>query len=475
MFNNLSRSVLFSVVLLVSFYGLGCGSSEILTLNPAGRDASRVKLLFGITARFVPETATVWIGAPPGYAAPSAEVFITLPAQKQIKIRAFTDGSFYHRFPGDENSSVEISWTDRWGQFRTETITVSDPNDKIATGIGKAGIAPNRMYLVDGMVWVVNSGDDEIASYDPETLEPGSMRVSLPVYSNPWEVAFHLESRTGLVTTLFRGVFRFDMQTGEIGRVETSSSPFSPFASPNGVVMLDDTAWVANPNPVSYFPSRFGVGFLSKIEHGISPKVIGEIKTSWVNPQNVITDGKYIYASCTGTVDFMPPYWTPVALTSGGVHVIEPETGEIVASYELGEGGSGPMAITPDRRFLYIGSNIAGWLFRIDLFSGEVLNDASNPIILNNEPVTFIPKLEMLSNGLMICPSFNTDTIHFVDSSTGEVDPFPYSNPIDLRKGKTQAQIYYGVQDVVFCERDGHPGLLVLSSIINEFHWIPLD
>jgi hypothetical protein len=469
---NPFRYVLLVSATLCSTLGLACASADILTLSPDSPDSSHVRLLLDITARYDPASGLVWLGAPPGSATSGAEVSVTVEPQYSAKLRALSDGSFFCKFPGDENSVATLQWTDGWGQYRTEQVAVSDPADDLQTDIASAGLFPNRLYVIGDTVWVVNSGDDELASYDLQTLEPRALEISTPKYSNPWEADFMLTSPAGVLTTLFGGVYQFNYSTGESAPVDTTG--FRAFASPNGVAILGGTAWVANPNPISYFPSAFDVGWLSEIELGADPKVVAEIETDWFNPQNVITDGRYVYVSCTGTVDFAPPDYLPAALDSGAVQVIDPANRKIIASYDLGRGGPGPMAISPDRRYLYVGSNVAGHIFRIDLFNDTVLNDSSNPIVIDDSVMTYIPMLEMLPNGLLVCPSFNTDTIHFIDSFTGNVDPAPYFAPIDLHQGMEDWDLY-GVQDVAYCERDGRRGLLVLTTVKSAFHWLPLD
>jgi DNA-binding beta-propeller fold protein YncE len=215
-----------------------------------------------------------------------------------------------------------------------------------------------------------------------------------------------------------------------------------------------------------------GHGWVSDISLGDAPSVMAEVNTRWLNPQNVISDGTFIYVSCSGTIDFLPPAYNAIALDTGGVQVISASTREIVASYELGKCGPGPMALSPDKRFLYVGSAVAGGLLRLDLEQRKVLNDASNPIVISDFPGTYVPFVEVTPEGLLICASFNTDTIRFVDSWTGEVDPFPFFGPIELHPD--DPDLFYGIQDAAVCRRDGRKGLLILTTVDSAFHWLPL-
>ncbi len=460
----------FSLLILSSLViGLACEVGGPITLDPSAPEAAQLPLALDLVARYEASSGLVWIGAPPGTSKSGREVYITVPDELIRRVKALDDGSFLYRFPGDENSTALVEWTDPTGDRHSKNLAVTAPGEGSALNIAAAGLYSNRLTVMNDVAWVVNSGNDELTAYDLTTLQETGMRVTVPEWSNPWEAAF-ISPTEGILTTLFSGVFQFDAVEGTIIAVDTTG--FSNFASPNGCAIIGDYAWIANPNPITYFPTVLGTGWVNKVALGTDPGVIAEIETDWLNPQNVIVHGDYVYVSCTGTVDFFPPDYLATALDPGGVHVIDPDTGEIVESYELGTCGPGPMAISPDGRYLYAGSNVAGHVYRIDLLNGQILNDASSPIVVSDYTGTFIPTLCMTDGGLLICPSFNTDTIHFVDSRTGEQNPFPVFEPIELHPDDPDA--LWGIQDIAVCERNGETGLLVLTTVLSAFHWTPM-
>jgi len=446
----------------------GCESNETpITLSPQTHEVAQLVFATHPVARYNASDQEVWVGAPPHTAAPSSIVRIAPSGLRETSVRATPEGSFLYKFKGDPQIEVSLRWISPEGTWHEETLGVTNPQDNLFINVGAAGKYPNRLTVRDSLAWVVNSGDDEITSYNLETLVAGGERIRLPQWSNPWEVAF-FSANEGIVTTLFGGVFIFDTAKENVEEIETGE--FRPFASPNGCTALGTKAWVTNPNPISYFPTEMGEGWLSEIDLN-SKRVISELKTQWLNPQYVITDGKLIYVSCSGTIDFLPPDYIAHALTSGGVHVIDPERKQILESYEIGLGGPGPMALSPDNHFLYIGSAVGGCLFRIDLKEKKVLNDAENPIIISETPGTFIPFVEVDSQGLLICGSFNDDTLHFVDSWTGEKNPFPFFEGVKLSNGSSD---FWGIQDGSFCLRNGKKGILILSTVKSGLHWLEL-
>lgn len=489
-----------SIVLILAL-GFMCISScsrdgGPLIIQPDQQTLSQLRLLTGITARYYEEVGEVWVGAPPGTSLPLSEARFLVPGELTRRVQTFSDGSFLFRyrgnptmssnyegqrigescardanksFVGNPASSLKVEWTDQSRSIKRKTVYVTDIAMGLKVNEAPAGKYPNRILKNDNTIWVVNSGDDELASYDLVSLSKKGQKVKLPSWSNPWEAAF-ADSRTGVITTLFDGVYKFNLSDGTIKKVEIGT--FREFASPNGCVIFNDNAWVTNTNPVSYFPTKHLPGWISEISLSGEPTVKSEINSRKLNPQFLLTDGQYIYLSCSGTIDFAPPNYVPEAKDAGCVQVINPHVRQTLDTYDLGRGGPGPMALSPDRRFLYCGSSIAGWLFRIDLEKKKVLNDASNPIVVSDSPVTFISFIKSTPEGLLICGSFNDDRIHFVDSWTGQVDPKPFFPAVDLDPNSSET--FYGIQDAVLCERNGQRGVLILTTVESGFSWLPI-
>ena len=111
---------------------------------------------------------------------------------------------------------------------------------------------------------------------------------------------------------------------------------FPEFRIPNGVAILPgdtDYAYVTNTNPISYFPTEFGHGWVTCIElhpdQNYEGEVVADINTQWLNPQNVIVHDNLVYVSCSGTIDWTPPDYIATAMDNGGVHVIDPDSNQV--------------------------------------------------------------------------------------------------------------------------------------------------
>ena len=463
------HTFLLSVILLsVTIFSFGCTGSNPIIGDITGTILNQAAFSSRMLARFDPDTGIAWFGAPPGTIKPGTAVSIAIDGQSQKNLASNNDGSFLYRTPGTADSFFDVEWYDYSGVHHVDEVAATNPSDDLVSHIGETGLYCNRMYKAGGRIWVINSGDDELASYDISTLEKLPDSVTTPAFSNPWEAQFDSPS-SGIITTLFNGVFRFDTSTGSVQVIDADGH--REFASPNGVAIEYGSAWVTNTNPISYFPTSHDTGWISNIDIN-SRKVVYEMDTSWLNPQNVITDGEYVYFSCTGTVDFAPPDYIATAMTSGGIFVLDPGSHKVIRSFDLGLSAPSVMALSPDSRYLYIGSGVAAWIFRIDLDEGKVLNDSSNPIVVSDFPGSYIPFLKVNQYGLIATASFNDDVIRFLDSSTGELDPYPFFAPIELHPGDPDS--LWGPQDAVFTQRNGQSGMLFITTIDSSFHWLEI-
>jgi len=468
---------LFVLLSLILTFFIGCSRTTPLIPDENSPAVMQANFTGKLVARYNDHSKKVAIGAPSNFSKPHSGIVVSIPGEVPITTHSLSDGSFILRFPGESDMSIRVDWTDSNGESQSETVAVSDPYDDLDVNLKPAGIYPNRMENVGGTIWVVNSGDNEIRPYDANNLLPTGNRINAPALSNPWEAAF--DGSKGIFTTLFNGAYYFNLLTGDVMPIVTTG--FREFASPNGCAIDNDRAWVVNPNPISYFPSEFGQGWVSLIAFGSFPRVNGEIDTVWLNPQFVVYRNGFLYVSCTGTVDFVPPDYYAEALTEGGIHVIDPGTLQIVDSYNLGLGAPGPMGFSPDGRYLYAASSVAGRIFRIDLAEKKILNGYDNPIVIDDKLGTYVPFITVTPQGLLVCASFNSDTIHFLDSRTGELNPFPFFKPIDLSPELTPSPFtgatwphFYGPQDAVYAERKGKKGILILTTVESGFSWIEL-
>ena len=457
-----------TVFISVLIFSAGCnGSSPVLVIDSA---AIQYQAAFSsrMLARFNPSTGMVWFTAPPGMIMPNTAVNIIFPGHPLRRLHSNPDGSFLLEFPGDDGSNFNIEWFDNSGIKNSDEINVTNPANDLVTQIHETGLYCNRMYVDENYVWVINSGDDALVSHDRDSIENLPTVINTPAFSNPWEAAFYSQSG-GLITTLFEGVFWFDANTSTVNEIDATG--FRPFGSPNGVAISGNRGWVTNTNPISYFPTSHGPGWLSEIDIN-SRKVVSEIDTPWLNPQYVITDDNFIYISCSGTVDFVPPDYIATAFSNGGILVIDPSTGNIIQAYDLGLAAPGPMAFSPDRRYLYCGSGVYAYLFRIDLENENILNDLTNPIVISDLEGSYVPFVEINENGLLATASFNDDVIRFVDSRTGQVDPYPFFKPLQLHP--YDFDLLWGPQDGVFMERNGKYGFLFMTTVNGAFHWIEI-
>lgn len=450
-------------VLLLTSSSCANGGNPII-LDPNSPDVAQLAFVTSVVAVENPTTLELWLGAPAGTADPSTVVNVFIDNDRHVQFRPFDDGSLLYKFAGTSETAIYMQWIDPSRLEHREDISVSGPPDRLVRALAPAGYIPLQMEAVGDKVWVLDQSHS-LYPYDLESFihKPGNFYFLSEPYS------FDFSIPTGIVTA---GNDVYTISSGGSYSWEVDNGSFREFTGTTGCAILGNKAWVANMDPIHYFPIKAGPTWVSVIDlQGTTPSIIAEIDLTLYTPLDVITDGSLIYVSCNGTINSGPPYLFN-RVDPGGVFVIDPSTNEIIKTYDLGLTGPGSMQLSPDKRFLYVGSTDVTGVFRIDLEQGKIVNGPDNPIYIAGEDVSWggVSVLDVTPDGLLVCG--NSDRLYFVDSRTGEVNPFPFFKPVEI--GYENISSNYLIRDVATCTRGGVEGLLILTSGTAMFHWLPL-
>lgn len=248
-----------------------------------------------------------------------------------------------------------------------ETIDRIDPDTGVVEGsVLTVGNAPNdlRVDRSRHRVWVANSGDNSVTSYDLRTLGAGPA-ARLGPNSNPWSLLLTADGGLFVTNWLAGDVAVINPADGSVvARLPVGQAPEGLLAAPNPAHILVTL--------VQYdFPTgRFGPGLLQPLCPNCGeprrPRV--EIGT---NPQSLLIgpDGR-VHVVCTGNYGGYEPS------QAGTVHILDPVSYAPVDTVALG--GS------PDRaavagNFVYV-SAVEG-LLKYDGVTHAALNDAAHPVL----------------------------------------------------------------------------------------------
>ena len=237
----------------------------------------------------------------------------------------------------------------------------------IEQNILQTGQIPNQIIAHDEMLYVVNSGSDNIQVIDPQQ-DKVVKTIALESGSNPWFMAFTAAKKAYVTNLLANSVSVVDLESGTI----LKNIPVG--TGPEGILVTGDRALVANTG----FSGGYGPASISVIDI----QADSVIKTLDVpkNAQDMARDplGR-IHVICTG--DYVNSF--------GQVVVIDLFTGPqwnepaVVDTILLG-GSPGDVEITSDGSAYAVawGDGTNGQLYKYDAFTGTVKRDASNPILI---------------------------------------------------------------------------------------------
>jgi len=273
---------------------------------------------------------------------------------------------------------------------------------EITNDILTVGNIPNRIHTRGDKIYVVNSTPAGIAIIDGQTEEV-SNTIALAEGSNPWDMAFVGTSKAYVTNLLANSVTVIDLVSGD----SLTSIPVGE--NPEGILVVNNTAYVANTGGYpDYTPSTVSV---------IDIRADSVTKTLDVplNPQDLALapDGN-IHVVCTGNFGNV----------SGRVAVINPFgdtdfTPLVVDTIEVG-GSPGNIVITTDG-LAYLpdfGDGANGFVYSYNVFSGAIINDSTNPILVGNGAMTL---LFDTPTGNLYVSNFSDDTVQMLDASSGAV------------------------------------------------------
>ncbi|MGH7493143.1 MAG: FlgD immunoglobulin-like domain containing protein [bacterium] len=273
---------------------------------------------------------------------------------------------------------------------------------QITNDIVVVGDVPSRVHARGDKIYVVNSTPPSITIIDGRT-DAVLKTIALSEGSNPWDMAFVGADKVYVTNWLANSVTVVDLTTGnELNTIQVGEGP-------EGILVINNTAYVTNTGGYpDYSPSTVSV-------IDIRTDQITKTLDVPMNPQDVALapDGN-IHVVCTGNF----------AGVSGRVAVINPFgdfdfTPLVVDTVEIG-GLPGDLVITTEG-LAYLsdfGDGNHGFLYSYDAYTLEVLNNASNPILVGNGATGLL--FDAPANALYV-NNFSDDAVQLLSSGSGAV------------------------------------------------------
>jgi len=237
--------------------------------------------------------------------------------------------------------------------------------------IVNVGQQPNQVAVHNGMIYVVNSGTDNIMAIDPRADGVIAKRIAVNAGSNPYWIAFTGEKKAYVSNFKADNVTILDLENGVVsGEIPVGKAP-------EGILVEGDLALVANTGYTG-----FGMPYENPSVSIIDIKSDAVLHTVPVpiNPQHLALDpAGRVHVICTG--DYATVFGQVAIIDLEGV--TNPGTPEVVKIVEIG-GSPGALAITPDGSGYCTdwGDCVNGFLYKYGAADGAVIRGAGDPILI---------------------------------------------------------------------------------------------
>ena len=241
-------------------------------------------------------------------------------------------------------------------------------NLSISQNIVQTGTYPNQLLVHNDLIYVLNSGTDDIMIIDP--LDDGrvSRTIALEPGSNPWAMGFAGRNKAYVTNFLANTVSVVDVESGTLLKtIEVGTAP-------EGILIFEDRAYVANTGFTGAGQpyARASVSIIDIVNDTVThtldvPANAQDIAVDPMGRIHVLCTGNYYDVSGqVAIIDlFAPPYWTPA----------------VVDTIHIGD-FPGDIAITPSGKGYCIswGDGENGFLYSYDAFADTLLHGAGDPI-----------------------------------------------------------------------------------------------
>lgn len=492
-----------TIAVITSLYIVACGSDSFDPDKFFALNNGPVMVLNNELNQNVDPNTTVVVGGLDGAVNANRQVTITnLETLEQRIVQSNNRGGFIAALTGSVLDQFTI--VSGGNSITIDSMVFIDlPLDtriKLMGGavnrnLAKLGSVPTRIEIYNNRAYVLNGFSDNIQIFDITQNPPVQTgTIVLPLGSDPVGIAF-LNNTHAYVTNLISenvAIVNIEEQSCEtiISQVDGDFIPCQEvilvdegtFDNPAGIVISNDKVYVANQNLDDFF-TPIDNGFITVInpESNEIETIIdatGEGTSGTGKGITVINEKIYVVNSGNVLFDFETFEFTCDANSPTSIDIINTDTDTIEDSIDLPLSDINPfvcspeaISATPDNNFAYIGSQIAGVLFKIDLSDNTLLRGMDNPIIITGVDgldATFDIKFN--SNGYGFVAMFNTDRVFAFDPKIDDISPFPFlaEFPVGLKGDDPDSDFIDGPQALAITDNGQDPDLYFITGISSQ-------
>ncbi len=416
------------------------------------------------------DSTEVHVGAPRGSITPGRTVTVINTSTGETKTATVEDdGSFKLEFSASTDSIFRVVIEE---EGIDETIGVSIIRDAVSRNLAQLGSVPTNIKIVGNRAYVLNGFSDNIQIFDLNQNPPQQIgTITLPSGSDPVDIAFLDNTHAYVVNMIGQSIAMVNLETRQCETIIVRlgmGDEFPPcsnvvlvasaFEDPSGIEIANGKLYVTNSNLDEFFEPS-GNGFVTVIDTETN-QVIRTISTTGENTGWITAVNGKLYVVNSGNVFFNPDTGEFNCDTESipSIDIIDPENDTLVDSIVIPLSEQNPsvclpgrMEPTPDGRFGYMGLGITGALLKVDLKNNTVVNGSENPIAITPlSELNFTADIKIRDDGLGFVTLFNSDQIAVIDTTTDEVNPFPFIFPFPagLRADNPSSDFFDGVQNL---------------------------
>ncbi len=490
----------------VSILFISCGDSDD-GLDPDkffALNNGPVMILNSELNQNVDPNTTIVVGGLDGAVSSNAPVSITnLETSEQRTVRSNSRGGFIAALTGsvfDEFRIVSGGSSITMGSIVFIDLPL-DTRIKLMNGavnrnLAQLGSVPTSIEIFNDRAYVLNGFSDNIQIFDITQNPPVQVgMIVLPLGSDPVGIAFLNNTHAYVTNLISDNVAIINIEEGSCEAVISEvDGDFTPcdvvilvdegsFVNPAGIVISNDKVYVANQNIDNSTFAPIGNGFITVIDPDTNEietiiEATGEGTSGTGKGIKVINDKVYVVNSGNVLFDIDTGQFVCDTESSLSIDIIDTDTDTIEDSIDIPLSNVNPFVCspeaitpTPDNEFAYIGSQIAGVLFKIDLDTNTLLRGTNNPIIittLDELDATF--DIEFNSSGYGFVAMFNSDTVFAFDPEIDDISPFPFlaEFPVGLRGDDPSADLFEGPQAIAITDNAPNPDLFFITAISEQ-------
>lgn len=495
-----------SLALIASVYFIACGGSDdefdpdkFFALNNGP-----VMILNSELNQNVDPNTTVVVGGLDGAVNSNAFVSITnLDTTEQRVVRANSRGGFIAALTGSVFDEFEIVSGGK-SIIVNSQVFIDIPLDtriKLMNGavnrnLAQLGSVPTNIKIFNGRAYVLNGFSDNIQVFDITQNPPVQTgTIVLPLGSDPVGIAFFNDEHayvTNLISQTVAIVNIQDMTCETI--ISQDEGNFTPcdeviivdegtFANPAGIVIAHNKAYVANQNIDNSTFAPMGKGFITVIDSETNEidtviDATGEGTSGTGKGIMLFNDKVYVVNSGNVLFDFDTGLFSCDTESPISIDVINTASDTVEDSIEFPLSEINPtvcspesISASPDGDFAYIGSQISGVLFKINLNTNDLIRGSGDPIIITDtEGLDATFDIEFSSSGYGFVAMFNSDTVFVFDPEIDDISPFPFLGefPVGLRGDNPSSDFFDGPQVMAITDNGQNPDLFFITGISEQ-------